>query len=54
MRNKFNLIIFKLEIIASYSDDDIYLYETSQDSEKDAKFRYRGHRNSETSKLNSL
>ena len=39
----------KLEIVASFSDDDIYLFETSQDSETDSKYRYRGHRNSETS-----
>jgi DDB1- and CUL4-associated factor 8 len=39
-----------LEIIGSYSDDDIYLFDTSQEESTDAKYRYTGHRNTETSK----
>jgi len=40
-----------IEIVASYSDDDIYLFDTSQEADKDAKYRYKGHRNSETSNI---
>lgn len=38
------------EIIASFSDDDIYLFETNQKEDADAKYRYKGHRNSDTIK----
>ena len=36
------------EIIASYSDEDIYLFETNQEPDSDYKHTYKGHRNSET------
>ncbi len=52
--NKLTSCIFIQEIIASYSDDDIYLFESEQDETKDAKYRYSGHRNSDTSKKNSF
>lgn len=36
------------EIIGSYSDEDIFLYELNQEDTEDAKYRYSGHRNSDT------
>lgn len=36
------------EIIGSYNDDDIYLFDTRLPSESDYIYRYEGHRNSIT------
>lgn len=38
------------EIIGSYNDDDIYLFDTRLPSESDYIYRYEGHRNSITGK----
>ncbi|XP_067945504.1 DDB1- and CUL4-associated factor 8-like [Watersipora subatra] len=38
------------EIVASYNDDDIYLFDTSQSNDSDAIATYSGHRNSDTIK----
>jgi WD repeat-containing protein 42A len=38
------------EIVASYSDDDIYLFDANQEDDQDAKCSYKGHRNTETIK----
>ena len=50
---KFKILRFFIfnfeEIIGSYCDEDIYLFESEQDERKDAKYRYNGHRNSDTS-----
>ena len=42
------IAIYFKDIIASYSDDDIYLFNSSQDDDTDAKYVFKGHRNSET------
>ena len=49
--SQINHFVFKYkEIVASYSDDDIYLFDTEQEQDKDAKCSFKGHRNTETSK----
>lgn len=48
------VIIIILEIIASYNDEDIYLFDSQETNSNKYLHRYRGHRNSHTGKYSTL
>jgi WD repeat-containing protein 42A len=48
--NCLTVLFFLIEILGSYNDEDIYLFDATHSDGADAIHRYHGHRNNNTGK----